>query len=76
MDANATLTLSSFECLSLLVFLQASLNNLPEHLHALPSKLQRLLALGPGYQEYPLSHGCTSDEQHLVSLVVILTNLY
>lgn len=75
MDANMTLTLSSFECLSLLEFLHASLNALPEHLHALPSKLQQLLDLGPHYQEYPLSHVCTSDEQHLVSPVVILINL-
>jgi len=65
------LTLSSFECLSLLEFLQASSNNLPAHLQALLSKLQQLFALGPHALEHPMSLECTSNEQHLVGPVVV-----
>jgi hypothetical protein len=71
MDAKAHLTLSSYECLSLLSFLRASLNDLPEILQALPSKLQQLLALGRNHQEHPLSLESTSEERHPVSPVVI-----
>jgi len=75
MGRKANLTISPCECLSLLSFLCTSLNDLPEILQELPSKLRQLLALGPNHPEHPLALEGASDEQHQVSPVVIWTNL-
>jgi hypothetical protein len=63
---DAHLALTSFECLSLLSFLHESLNDLPEILQELLSKLQ-LWALRPNCQPLLQSLACASDEQSLVS---------
>ena len=66
MFVDGHLALTSFECLSLLSFLHESLNDLPEILWELLSKLQ-LWALRPNCQQLLQSLACAFDEQPLVS---------